>query len=146
MKAPIFARLSSDIRQIMWCNCSLLLNEKQNIKSYTISILFSYYILMLHTQFSLYFPPKNAFRLRFQIIILSEKYRLLPDVCKFLGKQDTNHSEWFVQILVLMDKGDFPVHNICYSLFSDVVQWYSVESTTEIKYMPEVQRFWFIGK
>ena len=54
--------------------------------------------------------------------LLSEMYRLVPDVCKFLGKQDTNHSEWFVQILVLMDKGDFPVHNICYSLFSDVVQ------------------------
>lgn len=41
--------------------------------------------------------------------------------------------------------GSFPMKNIAYLLFLDVVRWYSSESTTTMRYDDVVSRFWRTG-
>ena len=49
-------------------------------------------------------------------------------------------------MMTLMANGQFPIHNLCYQLFMDVIQWYSARSTTEMRYSDEIGKFWYIGK
>ena len=39
----------------------------------------------------------------------------------------------------------FPTHNICYLLFLDIVEWFSCNSTTHMRYREETLQFWRIG-
>lgn len=40
--------------------------------------------------------------------------------------------------MVLMASNTFPLENMCYSLFMDIIQWYSSSSTTEMRYSENV--------
>ena len=84
-----------------------------------------------------------------EVHYLQQMYELMPSVCHFLCEADLWHLERFLQILSLMNTGDFPLDNICYTLFIDVIQWYHVFSTSFITYMlysDDVRRCWYIGK
>ena len=52
---------------------------------------------------------------------------LLPSVCHFfLSKHDPVHSARFVKFLQLLASGEFHVDNICWLIFSDLLQRLSV--------------------
>ena len=78
--------------------------------------------------------------------LLHEMYDLIPGVCDFLITQDPLHTERLKQFMQLMSSGNFPIKNLCYNLFNDVVQWYSCGSSTEMRYSDETKQFWCIGK
>ena len=64
---------------------------------------------------------------------INDMQSLIPSVCKFLSKQDPIHTERFTQYLKLMSSEKFPISNMCYQLFNDVIQWYSCVSSTEMR-------------
>ena len=45
-----------------------------------------------------------------------------------------------------MERGIFPLDNICFQVFEDLIQWYSVNNVTEMRYNDDVRQFWQIGK
>ena len=45
----------------------------------------------------------------------------------------------------LLSKGTMPATNICYLLFLDLVEWYSTDSTSNMRYRAETVKFWQIG-
>ena len=46
----------------------------------------------------------------------------------------------------MMSSEKFPISNMCYQLFNDVIQWYSCVSSTEMRYGDDTNKFWCIGK
>ena len=70
---------------------------------------------------------------------------LLPGVCQFLAQHDTIHSDRFVKFVKLLEQGRFPLENICWLVFSDLVQRLSAPLNA-IKYTPAVKQFWYVGK
>ena len=73
-------------------------------------------------------------------------HSLVPSVCKVLSKQETIHTERFTHYLKLMSSEKFPISNMCYQLFNDVIHWYSCVSSTEMRYGDDTNKFWYIGK
>ena len=71
---------------------------------------------------------------------------LLPGVCHHLAKLDTIHSDRLLQMFTLFQKGLFPTENICYRIFLDLIQWYSLDSSKAMKYDSNVRKFWYLGK
>ena len=49
---------------------------------------------------------------------------------KVLKEEDVGQKESFLKFMVLLASGTFPLHNICYLLFLDIVEWFSCDSTT----------------
>jgi hypothetical protein len=47
---------------------------------------------------------------------------LLPKVLKSL--EDIGQKESFLKCMGLIESGTFPLHNICYLLFLDIVEWF----------------------
>ena len=78
--------------------------------------------------------------------LLEEMKTLLPGVCQFLSEADDIHKSRFMQFLELMNNGTFPLNNICFQVFEDLIQWHLVENISYMRYSPEVRRFWFIDK
>ena len=56
--------------------------------------------------------------------LVATSIKLLPAVCAFLSKQDPLHSARFVELMTLMASGEFPLSNICYRLFLDLVHYH----------------------
>ena len=73
-------------------------------------------------------------------------YSLIPGVWNFLTQQGTLHTQRLIEYLQLLASGSFPMTNICYSIFLDLIQWHTVSNPTEMRYTPEVKRFWYLGK
>jgi hypothetical protein len=44
--------------------------------------------------------------------------------------EDVGQKESFLKLMGLLASGTFPLHNICYLLFLDIVGWFSCDSTT----------------
>ena len=78
--------------------------------------------------------------------LINDMQSLIPSVCKFLSKQAPIHTERFKQYLKLMSSEKFPISNMCYQLFNDVIQWYSCVSSTEMRYSDDTNKLWCIGK
>ena len=75
---------------------------------------------------------------------IQELIQLMPVVaeklrqCRYL---DT-YSKW----CHMMSDDTFPVENICFRLFLDVVEWYSAPNTSQMRSIPdETKRFWEVG-
>jgi hypothetical protein len=72
---------------------------------------------------------------------------LLPKILKSL--EDAGQKESFLKFMGLLASGTFPLHNICYLLFLDIVEWFSCDSTTHMRYGHETVKkkktFWQIG-
>jgi hypothetical protein len=49
---------------------------------------------------------------------------LLPKVLKSL--EDVGQKESLLKFMGLLASGTFPLHNICYLLFLDIIEWFSI--------------------
>jgi hypothetical protein len=67
---------------------------------------------------------------------------LLLKVLKSL--KDVGQKESFLKFMGLLASGTFPLHNICYLLFLNIVEWFSCDSTTHMRYGHETVKFWQI--
>ena len=56
---------------------------------------------------------------------------LLLKVLKSL--EDVGQKESFLRFMGLLVSATFPLHNICYLLFLDIVEWFSCDSTTHME-------------
>jgi hypothetical protein len=88
------------------------------------------------------FRERNP-RMRFRIYWDQWHDWLLPKVLKSL--EDVGQKESFLKFMGLIASGTFPLHNICYLLFLDIVEWFSCDSTTHMSYAHETVKFWQIG-
>ena len=67
------------------------------------------------------FRERNP-RMRFRIYWDQWHDWLLPKVLKSL--EDVGQKESFLKFMGLIASGTFPLHNICYLLFLDIVEWF----------------------
>ena len=72
-------------------------------------------------------------------IEINDMIDLLPKVLKSL--EDVGQKESFLKFMGLLASGTFPLHNICYLLFLDIVEWFSCDSTTHLRYGHEPLSF-----
>jgi hypothetical protein len=76
-------------------------------------------------------------------IEINDMIDLLLKVLKSL--EDVGQKESFLKSMGLLASGTFPLHNICYLLLLDIVEWFSCDSTTHMRYGHETVKFWQIG-
>ena len=75
---------------------------------------------------------------------LEELYTLLPNVVENLRNE--GHLESYKKYCKLLSEGKFPYENICYLLFLDLIEWYSQDSSTFMRYkFSDTLQFWRIG-
>ena len=75
---------------------------------------------------------------------LSSMINLLPDVVSVL-KQNGQLANW-VKLFRLLSTNAFPLDNICFLLFTDLVKFLSLDTTTCMRYDPVVKKFWATGR
>ena len=69
---------------------------------------------------------------------------LLPKVIKNL--EESGQLDSYIKYNELLASGRLPSNNICYLLFLDIVEWFSSENTSQMRYkFPETVKFWQIG-
>ena len=66
-------------------------------------------------------------------------YKPIPSVCEFLANEESIHSVRLLQYMELMESGRFPTTNICYRVFLDLVQWYSISKPSDMRYSPDLK-------
>ena len=75
---------------------------------------------------------------------IQELIQLVPVVAEKLrqsGCLDT-YSKW----CHMMSEDRFPIENICFQLFLNVIEWYSAPNTSEMRYIhDETKQFWEVG-
>ena len=72
-------------------------------------------------------------------VLCQRLHELLPGVCSFLSEVDSIHRERFIQMMKLMNNGTFPIENICFLVFEDLIQWYSIPNTCGMRYNDNVR-------
>ena len=75
--------------------------------------------------------------------LLQYLYSMLPIVLRNL--EEVGQKEYFTKFINLIHSGNFPLENICYLLFLDLVDWHSCDTTIRMRYRPETVKFWQIG-
>ena len=71
------------------------------------------------------------------------EYQILHLMPKVLNKlQESGHIVEFCNFIRLVSEDKFPLRNISWLLFLDVVRWYSLQTTTQITYSEESMKFW----
>ena len=78
--------------------------------------------------------------------LLTTLIELVPDVCQFHAEQDAIHSIRLVQYMRMLAAGSFPISNISYQVFLDLVNWYFLPDKKIMRYSPQVKQFWHICK
>ena len=74
--------------------------------------------------------------------VVRQMFDLVPAVCEFLSKHDAIHINRLLEYMKLLASGSFPMANICYRVFLDGVQWYSLND----KWINLIRvASWFIG-
>ena len=68
---------------------------------------------------------------------------LIPSVLENLAAN--NQRDTFLKFNKMLAEGTFPMSNIAYLLFLDIVEWYSTDSTTNMRYSDETKQFWRVG-
>lgn len=74
--------------------------------------------------------------------LLQELTDLFPKVVSSIKKH--GDLEIWTEFFRLINEGKFPLENIAYKLFLDVVQWHSLSDKTKMRYSSEVKTFWAI--
>ena len=64
---------------------------------------------------------------------------LIPDVLANLATN--NQKDTFIKFNKMVAEGTFPMTNIAYLLFLDIVEWFSTESTTQMRYSDETKKY-----
>lgn len=73
-------------------------------------------------------------------IVIQEMQELVPTIINRLKKDGLK--EDFCVLLRTLASGAFPLHNIAFLLLLDVARWYSLDSTTQMKYPVHTMKFW----
>ena len=68
---------------------------------------------------------------------------ILPALYDILYEED--QTDIIERFLHLVSTGEFPLQNIAYILFLDVVNWYSKKTTTLMRYQTAALNFWKVG-
>lgn len=72
--------------------------------------------------------------------IVADIVSILPSViCKLKAANVLGHFCNFVKII---HNGSFPLTNIAFLLFLDVVRWYSLDNTSNMEYSEDCLKFW----
>jgi hypothetical protein len=74
---------------------------------------------------------------------LSRLLSILPSVISSL--KEAGHIDMFVKFGELVASNRLPLDNIAFLLFNDVVHWYTLDSTSQMRYNDVVKRFWRTG-
>ena len=75
--------------------------------------------------------------------ILEKMIELLPTVMKTLSTDGKD--EQMLQFFELVSENKFPLTNIAYLLWNEVVKWFSCTSTTQMRYSDQTKTFWKLG-
>ena len=74
---------------------------------------------------------------------IEEMNDLVPKVLETLKTE--GQVETYIAFNRLVAEKSFPMSNIAYLLFLDIVNWFSTKTTTQMRYSDEVKRFWRVG-
>ena len=69
-----------------------------------------------------------------------------PGDCKFLTTQDPIHADIIISFLCLLNSESFPLNSICYMIFCDLIQGFSLDDKQQMTYTTNVKNFWVICK
>ncbi|MEW8548751.1 MAG: hypothetical protein AB2693_35060, partial [Candidatus Thiodiazotropha sp.] len=72
-----------------------------------------------------------------------EMENLLPKVLNTLFESGKLHS--YLKFNRLLANKELPMNNICFLLFTDLVEWFSCNNTSMMRYQAETVQFWRIG-
>ena len=75
--------------------------------------------------------------------ILNEMSELLPKVLENLNRYGFDKT--LLDFLKLVASNEFPVQNIAFLLWTEIVKWYSCKSTTSMRYSDATKKFWKLG-
>ena len=74
---------------------------------------------------------------------IRELAALMPKVLDNL--QTVEQTETYMKFNRLVAGNILPLGNIAYLLLLDIVNWFSVDTTTQMRYSDDVKRFWRVG-
>lgn len=74
---------------------------------------------------------------------IQEMNAILPDVLKALEESGTKKS--FLDFCRLVHSNNFPLDNIAYLLWVEVLRWYTTENTSSMRYSDQTKKFWKLG-
>lgn len=75
--------------------------------------------------------------------LLEEVIALIPNVLQEFRKH--GQEKKFLLFMRLVESESIPLENIAWLLFLDVMQWFSLETTSQMRYSDTVKSFWTIG-
>ena len=75
--------------------------------------------------------------------MIDEIQNLLPSVIETVRKE--NQEDMCLKFNHLLAENKLPLTNIASLLFKDIVEWYSLDQSTSMRYSPEVKKFWRVG-
>ena len=76
---------------------------------------------------------------------IEELNDLVPKVLENLKIEDQEQVKTYMAFNRLVAEKSFPLTNIAYLLFLDIVKWFSTKTTSQMRYSDEVRRFWWVG-
>ena len=71
---------------------------------------------------------------------------LIPSVCKFLLQQGAINQQKITEYLSQLAEGSFPIKNLAYKLFLDVIEWHTMTDHSQMRYSMETKKFWYLGQ
>ena len=74
---------------------------------------------------------------------IQEMNDILPNVLKTLEESGTKKS--FLDFCRLVHSNNFPLDNIAYLLWVEVLKWYTMENTSSMRYSDQTKKFWKLG-
>ena len=71
--------------------------------------------------------------------VIKEMYSLIPQIVEYLSEQGAIHITRLVEYMKLLASRSFPLSNICYRVFMDLIQWESLSrDKRRMRHSPEV--------
>lgn len=74
---------------------------------------------------------------------IQEMNAILPDVLQTLEESGTKES--FLDFCRLVHSNKFPLDNIAYLLWIEVLKWYTMANTSSMRYSDQTKKFWKLG-
>lgn len=74
---------------------------------------------------------------------LNEMQLMLPAILNTLFEQGKLES--YLKFNRLIHDEKLPMDNICFLLFNDLIEWYSITNTSQMRYQKETVKFWQLG-
>lgn len=75
---------------------------------------------------------------------LDEMIRLLPIVLEKMSSEGLDGNV-FVDFFRQINSGTYPLRNIAFLLWTEVVSWYNQDTSSTMRYSDETKKFWKLG-